>query len=144
MFFSVIAAVDAITSVWPSAAALATCSVPIRPLAPGRFSTTTVCPHSALSFGASVRASVSAPPAGGNGTTIVTVRLGKVCAAATAVAQGDGAGEQDERASTRQGVQGDHGFGPARGEKRWRLVARSCRSCSPPDCARRTMAASGG
>src|SRR5436189_4073794 len=82
------AAVDAISSMWPSGVALATRSVPIRPLAPGRFSITIGCPHIALSFGASVRASVSAPPAGGNGTTMVTVRLGNACAEAKPIDPG--------------------------------------------------------
>src|SRR5436190_746038 len=85
------AAVDAISSMWPSGVALATCSVPIRPLAPGRFSITIVCPHIALSLGASVRASVSAPPAGGNGTTMVTVRLGNAWAEAKPTAPGSSA-----------------------------------------------------
>ena len=37
-------AVDEMSSVWPSGAAFATESVPITPLAAGRFSTTTDCP----------------------------------------------------------------------------------------------------
>src|SRR5439155_23608299 len=59
-------------SVWPSGADLATKSAPICPLAPGRFSTTIVCAQIPASFGSMMRASVSAPPPGGNGTTMCT------------------------------------------------------------------------
>src|SRR3954470_17056325 len=73
-----IAPVAAITSMWPSAGARATWPTPILPLAPGRLSTTTDCFHVLESGVDRMRASVSAPPAGGNGTTTVTVREGNV------------------------------------------------------------------
>src|SRR5882762_1184164 len=57
-------------SVWPSGADLATRSAPIWPLAPGRFSTIAGCAQIEASFGSMMRASVSAPPPGGNGTTM--------------------------------------------------------------------------
>src|SRR5712691_474218 len=58
--------------VWPSGADLATKSAPMWPLAPGRFSTTIGCAQIPASFGSMMRASVSAPPPGGNGTTMCT------------------------------------------------------------------------
>jgi hypothetical protein len=65
-------AVELMSSVAPSGAELATKSAPIWPLAPGRFSTMTGWPQIATSFGSMMRASVSAPPPGGNGTTMRT------------------------------------------------------------------------
>src|SRR5215218_6851310 len=47
-------------------------SAPIEPAAPPLFSTMTVWPHLAPSFWATMRAPVSVPPPGGNGTIIVT------------------------------------------------------------------------
>ena len=41
------APVDASRSVWPSAGAVCTCRAPSRPDAPGRYSGTTLWPHSA-------------------------------------------------------------------------------------------------
>src|SRR5712692_5330212 len=58
--------------VWPSGADLATKSAPMWPLAPGRFSTTIGWAQIPASFGSKMRASVSAPPPGGNGTTMCT------------------------------------------------------------------------
>src|SRR3989442_5155454 len=52
------------------------------PLAPGRFSTTTGTLHRALNLSPSVRARMSMPVPGENGTTIVTGRLGYVVCAA--------------------------------------------------------------
>src|SRR5882762_6037949 len=59
-------------SVQPSGADFATNSAPIWPLAPGRFSTTIGCAQIPASFGSMMRASVSAPPPGGKGTTMCT------------------------------------------------------------------------
>src|SRR4051794_3186993 len=57
------------------------------PAAPPLFSTTTVWPHLAPSFCATMRAPVSVPPPGGKGTTRVTARFGYVpCANTAAVA----------------------------------------------------------
>src|SRR5438309_7211347 len=64
-------------SVWPSGADLATKSAPIWPLAPGRFSTTMACAQIPASLGSMMRASVSAPPPGGKGTTMRTGFEGK-------------------------------------------------------------------
>ena len=69
-------------SVWPSDAAFATALAPICPLAPGLFSTTTVCPSASPSFGAIRRAIVSAPPPGGYVTTREIGLAGHTCACA--------------------------------------------------------------
>src|SRR5207248_5715336 len=55
------------SSVWPSGAALATISLPMMVLPPGRLSTTTGCPHVFWNSCASVRPSTSLKPLGGNG-----------------------------------------------------------------------------
>src|ERR1700716_1798385 len=60
------------SSVWPSGTDLATKSAPIWPLAPGRFSTTIGWAQIPASLGSMMRVSVSAPPPGGNGTTMCT------------------------------------------------------------------------
>src|SRR3954463_11458597 len=52
------------------------------PPAPERFSTTTDCPHLEVSFAASVRAVMSVPPPGENGTMKVTDFAGHDCATA--------------------------------------------------------------
>src|SRR5215475_10935581 len=70
--------------VWPSGLALATKSVPMLPLAPGLFSTTTGCFHRSESLGPITRARMSMPVPVVNGTTRVTGRLGKPCACASA------------------------------------------------------------
>src|SRR5882762_7968054 len=72
----------AINSVLPSGLAFATTSVPITPPAPPRFSTTTDCPHFCESFAATVRAVISVPPPGANGTMNVTGLAGYGCASA--------------------------------------------------------------
>src|SRR5882672_11463559 len=72
----------AINSVLPSGLAFATTSVPITPPAPPRFSTTTDCPHFCESFAATVRAVISVPPPGANGTMKVTGLAGYGCASA--------------------------------------------------------------
>src|SRR5258706_2981139 len=74
-------------SVLPSGTDFATKSAPIWPLAPGRFSTITGCPQIAASLGSMRRASVSAPPPGGNGTTMRTGFDGNTCARAVADAR---------------------------------------------------------
>ncbi len=56
------------SSVYPSAGDFATNSAAILPLAPGRFSTTTVWPTRLPSSWPSRRASASVPPPGGNVT----------------------------------------------------------------------------
>ena len=63
-------------SVWPSGGAFATKSVPMLPLAPALFSTTTAWPHFSESFGAMTRARMSMPVPGEKGTISVTGRLG--------------------------------------------------------------------
>src|SRR5216684_3366852 len=77
---------DPSRSVYPSALDLATAAVPIRPPAPPRFSTMTCCPRASEKAGATVRAVMSTLPLGGQGTTILTGRLGKSCAKAHAAA----------------------------------------------------------
>src|SRR5438034_398829 len=52
------------------------------PAAPARFSTTTDWPHFAASLAATVRAEMSVPPPGGNGTMKVTGLAGYGCASA--------------------------------------------------------------
>src|SRR4051794_34102763 len=51
--------------------------------APERFSITTCCPMSSLSFGAMVRAVMSVPPPGEEGTTSLTGRVGYALCACT-------------------------------------------------------------
>jgi hypothetical protein len=62
----------AISSTYPSGAALATALAPMMVPAPGRFSTTKLLPSRCSSFCPSRRASMSVLPAGVNGTTMVT------------------------------------------------------------------------
>src|SRR6266853_1820562 len=61
-------------------------AVPIRPPAPLRFSTRTRWPRASEKAGATVRAVMSTLPLGGQGTTILTARLGKSWAPAPAAA----------------------------------------------------------
>ena len=68
------------TTAWPSAAPLATSATPIWPAAPGLFSTTTGWPKRSARCGPMVRAIRSTLPPGGNGTTMRTGLLGKLCA----------------------------------------------------------------
>src|SRR6218665_2366080 len=56
------------TSVWPSGADLAALPRPRLPPAPGRLSTTTLQRFCSAIFCATVRAIMSVPPPGGNGT----------------------------------------------------------------------------
>ena len=58
-----------IITVCPSGAERATVSAPMFPLAPGLFSTTMGCPRRSESFGPTVRAMMSMPVPGVNGTT---------------------------------------------------------------------------
>src|SRR4051812_1514969 len=67
------------SSVCASPFCLATNSQATLPAAPGRFSAITCCPHSSVSFCASVRARMSEVPPGGKGMTMRTVRVGKAC-----------------------------------------------------------------
>src|SRR5262245_39883644 len=53
--------------------------MPMLAPAPGRLSTTTVCPNPSVSFCASSRATMSVPPAGGNGTRMRSGRCGYCC-----------------------------------------------------------------
>ena len=80
---------------WPSGVAFATMAVPIVPPAPVRFSITTGCPQFSLIFCAMMRASVSVPPPGENGTT---KRIGLVgnfcCACATPGMRREGGGNE--------------------------------------------------
>jgi hypothetical protein len=59
----------------PSGAARDAASVPIAPLAPGRFSTTIVGPRARPISSAMTRASTSVTPPGAQGTTILIVRV---------------------------------------------------------------------
>ena len=68
-------AVTTTPSVWPSAADFATKSVPTTVPAPGRFSTSTGCPHTSCILPARRRPMMSVAPPGGNGT-IIADRLG--------------------------------------------------------------------
>jgi hypothetical protein len=63
-----------ISRVLPSGAERDTASVPIMPLAPGRFSTTTVMPWVLPMCSAIKRAAKSVEAPAGTGTTILTVR----------------------------------------------------------------------
>src|SRR6185503_6051194 len=74
----------AMKSVWPSGSARAAASVPIVPLAPARFSTTTGWPQRSARRGARSRATMSVPPPGGNATMIRIGLLGKAWAAPSA------------------------------------------------------------
>src|ERR1700719_1625859 len=58
------------------------------PAAPARFSTITDWPSDTRMRSLKMRASTSAGPAAGNGTTIVIGRVGKACAAALRVVAG--------------------------------------------------------
>src|SRR5262249_3581838 len=72
-----------INSVCPSGLARATCAAPIKPVAPGRFSTITGTPNLSDIGGATTRASISTVPPGGAGQTIVIGREGNFsCASA--------------------------------------------------------------
>lgn len=73
---------DAISTLVPSGSAPATCLPAMMPLAPPRFSTTTVWPSSALILSANSRATASTPPPGGKLTTRRTGREGLSCAVA--------------------------------------------------------------
>ena len=53
-----------IASVWPSGGDLTMTSVPMMPLAPGRFSTSTCWPQLSCIFAASCRLMMSVPPPG--------------------------------------------------------------------------------
>ena len=76
-------------------------------LAPGRFSITTPWPQSSDSFCPTIRMLTSVGPPAGNGTTIFTGRLGKLCASC-AVRRRDGRdGEQ------RKGEQRAHRHAPS-------------------------------
>src|SRR5512143_891595 len=69
-----------ISSVQPSGAGLATRSDPIAPPAPGRLSTTIDVPSASPSRCASVRATMSVAPLGGNGATSLIGFAGYDCA----------------------------------------------------------------
>jgi len=69
---------NAMSSVYPSGALLATSSAPMFPEAPGRLSTTTAWPQRSPSFWATRRAMMSVPPPGANPTTTRTGRDGNV------------------------------------------------------------------
>src|SRR2546421_10701425 len=73
-------AIAPMTSVWPSAALLATKSAPMLPPAPGLFSTTTGWPSACCSLGAIKRAERSTGPPGAYGTTRWTGLDGQSCA----------------------------------------------------------------
>ena len=62
--------------VCPSGVALATSSAPRFPLAPGRLSMTTAWPKRSESFGPTLRAMMSMPVPGENGTTTLIGRDG--------------------------------------------------------------------
>src|SRR5712691_2355036 len=103
--------------VWPSGADLATKSAPMWPLAPGRFSTTIGCAQIPASFGSMMRASVSAPPPGGKGTTMRTGFDGKPCANAPAAEKTSTAATNASRTRRRirisPGARPQHALAPA-------------------------------
>ena len=68
--------------VWPSGADLATWSAPGLPLAPGLFSTMTVCFRASGRGWLMTRAMMSDEPPGGYGTMILIGLLGQACAPA--------------------------------------------------------------
>jgi hypothetical protein len=68
-----------ITKVVPSGSEWATAAEPTMPLAPGRFSTTTLCANALPRCSARMRPIVSALPPGGHGTTTRMGLLGQVC-----------------------------------------------------------------
>src|ERR1700675_1911207 len=68
--------------IYPSGAALATRSVPIRPAAPGWFSTTIAWPMFSDMRWARIRAALSTALAAASGTIIWIARLGYDCAVA--------------------------------------------------------------
>src|SRR3954463_763030 len=68
-----------ITKVVPSGSEWATAAEPTMPLAPGRFSTTTLCPNVLPRCSARIRPIVSALPPGGHGTTMRMGLLGQTC-----------------------------------------------------------------
>src|SRR4051794_29025727 len=68
-----------ITKVVPSGSEWATAAEPTMPLAPGRFSTTTLCANALPRCSARIRPIVSALPPGGHGTTTRMGLLGQVC-----------------------------------------------------------------
>ncbi len=69
-------AAECTISVAPSGADLATSPAPMVPPAPARLSTTTVWPHSSVSFCPTVRARMSVALPAVNGTTMRTGLLG--------------------------------------------------------------------
>ena len=71
-----------ITNCVPSGVDFDTRSEPTVPPAPTGFSTTTVWPSTSLSAGRQERPATSLGPPAANGTTIVSVRFGRLCAAA--------------------------------------------------------------
>ena len=95
-----------ISSVSPSGGDLATAPAPRLPDAPGRLSTTIAWPHAACRCGASVRARMSIPVPGVNGTTMRTGLPGHACCA-----RRDAGGERGERAG---GERGDEAASPQR------------------------------
>src|SRR5712691_5010444 len=67
-------------SVWPSGSDFATTAAPMVPPAPGRFSMTMGCPSWGESLSVTVRAMMSVPLPGVNGTTILIGFAGHACA----------------------------------------------------------------
>src|SRR5258708_3646114 len=84
-----------ITSVYPSGGDFATAFAPRLPDAPGRLSTTTGWPHISASLGPMVRARMSMPVPGENGTTILTGCVGHDCAWAADAASASSAAAID-------------------------------------------------
>src|SRR5581483_314196 len=85
------------SSVWPSGLAFATTSAPSTPPAPGRLSITTGCPSASPSFGAIIRATVSADAPEVNGMTKRIGFVGYDCAAAGAAANASDSATMDAR-----------------------------------------------
>ena len=71
--------VSSVPTVWPSAGAFATISLPTVNTPPGRLSTTTCCPHDSLTFCATKRVMMSAVAPGGIGTIQRSGLLGYAC-----------------------------------------------------------------
>src|SRR5580700_7993603 len=92
----------AISSVYPSGAALAAAPAAILPFAPGRFSTMKFWPRRALSDAVTNRMSVSVLVPAANGQSTVTGRAGHGSAASAGPASGQAAAAPKARIKSRR------------------------------------------
>ena len=101
---------EATTSVWPSGALRATCSVATLPAAPVRFSTTTGWPSPAVMPCATTRAVVSVLPPGAKPTTKRTGRSGLQAGPARGVLRASrGRGKERHGGEQRKEIAALHG-----------------------------------